>query len=273
MSNRRTGPISAQEAHLIRTNVGLKTYGEIALLINRTEAAVHKWVRNNLPREVAVSAAPAVNKDEIKSNLRRNLKWQYLREELTIEEVSYFEEQYACYVQQFKDDVLPSEEDQIFNLIKLDIAVHRNRRDVRLYREERVRLEDEYRSLPPRLEMADEDRARTAEIDLSLGNLQHAETARTSEYLKLSSELQSLQSDLKATRAQRVNKIDSFKESWTDVLKKLQEEEYQATAGTYAELSRLASDKEERRLTAWHKFADDKLDQPLLTAETALEEN
>ena len=270
----KSGPISPAEGAVIKAGLAAgETVDAVAARLNRSVGLVQKWADANLPRAGSgAGASPRKDKVEIKHTLKRSLKWQYLREELTEAEVDYFQEQYACYVQQFRDDILPSEEDQIFNMIKLDIATHRNRRDVRVLREELDRLEAEYRSLPAPADREQAEQMRARDIENAMGGIRAAETARDASWLKQHTELRSLQEELKATRSQRVNKDFSMKESFVDVLRRLQDDDYRGAIGTGAEYSRQATEREQNRLAKWHEFEDGKLDQPVLTAETALPE-
>lgn len=270
MTRRKTGPIGPAEAAVIRAKAATLTAGEIAAELGRTEAIVAKWISANMPRASLAGARP---KDEIKSELKRGLKWQYLREELTENEVVYFEERYSEYVQQFREDILPTEEDQIFSMIKLDIAIHRNRKDVARMRSVIEQLEADWKDLPRERERDDVQRARAREIEQLLGNYRNAERGLEDAWLKQSKEIRSLQEELKATRQQRVSRVESARESFVEVLKNLADPEFRRRTGIDAEFARAATDKEEKRLTGWHRFADGKLDQPILTAETALEES
>lgn len=266
MAKRKTGPITTAEGETIRANYPAQSAEAIGSMLDRTPAIVSRWIRDNLRTNTQAPAAKA----EIKSDLKRSLKWQHVREEMTSEEGSYFEEQYSSYVQQFKSDILPSEQDQIFNMLRIDIAIHRNRREARTMQDEINRLEDEYRSLPPPARREPDHVQRAREIETVMGGLRAASSARNTEFTKLSSELRSLQDELKATRSQRIDKATTMKESWIDVIKRLQDEDYRSHVGTAAELSKRSTEAEETRLAAWHTFEDGNLDQPILTSETAL---
>lgn len=270
MARRKTGPVTAAEGEFIKANTPRLAPEAIGAELNRTPGIIRQWIRDNLPSLAA--PAQAATKAEIKVDLERSLKWQYLREELTEEEVRYFLEQYSLYVQQFKNDVLPSEQDQLFNMLKLDIAIHRNRRDVRTIRLEIDRLEDEYRLLPPAGDRGQVEFQQARTLEASMGGLRAAETARESQWLKMSQELRNLQGELKATRHQRVDKATTMKETWLEVIQRLQDDDYKSIVGTAAEHSRLATNKEQDRLARYHEFEDGTLDQPLLTAETVPED-
>lgn len=76
--------------------------------------------------------------------------------------------------------------------------------------------------------------------------------------------------ELKATRDQRISRIDAAGGSLLDIFKALQHEDAQARTGRTMNLMSMAMDKEKNRLSELHKYADGGLDQPLLTPENVI---
>lgn len=209
---------------------------------------------------------------EIKHKLRKTKTWDNLRHELTGNEIEFFEEKYAQYISQFKDDVLVTEETQIFILIKLEIMMHRNSRAKKNSAEEITRLinmrdkfilkYDDYQS------MDQTARDYVLQLDTQIQAQKSAEAAKSGEFIKLEEKHQALLKDLKATRDQRVSRVESSRESFIGIIKKLQLNEEREATGRHMELMKKVSDRERQRLSRAHTFVDGNEDLPILNAET-----
>ena len=74
---------------------------------------------------------------------------------------------------------------------------------------------------------------------------------------------------MKATREQRVKRLEDSKQSFTSWLAFLVTNPDVARGyGTEMEKMRLAMDKQKERLSQYHKYQDDIVDQPFLTPDT-----
>jgi hypothetical protein len=91
-----------------------------------------------------------------------------------------------------------------------------------------------------------------------------SEQARSTEFIKLEEKHQGLLKDLKATRDQRITRIESSKETYLAIIKKLQNEEERDLVGGTMETMKLATKKEEKKLTSVHTFDDGSQDLPVL---------
>ena len=74
--------------------------------------------------------------------------------------------------------------------------------------------------------------------------------------------------DLKATRDQRIKRIEDSKSSWAGFLRALEDEEERERVGDDAELMKIAKDKSREKLGTFHTFIDGSIDRPLLNADT-----
>lgn len=90
----------------------------------------------------------------------------------------------------------------------------------------------------------------------------------TTEYTKLLGEQKAINQSLKATRDQRIKKIEDSKTTFAGLLRALDDEELRKRMGDDAELMKLAKDKSKKKLSEYHLFANGELDQPLLTPES-----
>ena len=209
--------------------------------------------------------------DDSRKNLRSSKAWQQLKDEFDTDELEYFEEQYTKYIDQFREDVLVTEETQIFLVIKFEIMMHRNAKGKRNASKEIARLSRLQTDFLARFsspdDMSDNDRTYLLNLETQIQACKAAEQARSVEYIKLEEKHQALLKDLKATRDQRVTRIESSKETYLAIIKKLADEEEREIAGRQMELMKMATDREFKRLTAPHTFEDGSQDSPVLTPE------
>lgn len=242
---------------------------------------IEKNYSNQTPTDIALFLNKPIELVEqhiltISNNIQKNLKntkaWQQLKDEFDSNELEYFEEQYTKYIEQFREDVLVTEETQIFLVIKFEIMMHRNAKAKRNASKEIGRLSRTQQDFLARFsspeEMSDADRTYLLNLETQIQACKSAEQARSTEYIKLEEKHQALLKDLKATRDQRVTRIESSKETYLAVIKKLQEEEEREIAGRQMELMKMATDREYKRLTTPHTFEDGSQDLPVLTPES-----
>ena len=82
-----------------------------------------------------------------------------------------------------------------------------------------------------------------------------------------------LRKDLKATREQRIKRIEDGKSSWIGLIRMLEDEEIREKEGREMEIMAMAVDKNRKLISEYHNYADDTVDSPLLTPETVLEKD
>jgi len=231
---------------------------DLSAQLNKPEDLIKQYIDSLLIKEKA-------------QGLRTSKAWKQLREEFDVDELEYFEEQYTKYIEQFREDVLVTEETQIFLVIKFEIMMHRNAKGKRNAGKEIAKLtrqQEEYlgRFSSPD-EMTDNDRTYLLNLETQIQAAKSAEQARSTEYIKLEEKHQALLKDLKATRDQRVTRIESSKETYLAIIKRLAEEEEREITGREMELMKMATGREFKRLTGPHTFEDGSQDSPVLVPE------
>lgn len=208
----------------------------------------------------------------IRHKLRRTKSWLHLKDEFSSDELEYFEEKYAQYIAQFKEDIFVTEETQIFMLIKLEIMLHRNAKSKNSSAKEIVRLTQQRDNFLAGFsdpdDMEDKDRDYVLQLDTQIQAQKTAEAARSSEFLKLEEKHQSLMKDLKGTRDQRVTRAESSKESFLAIVRKLQKEDEREATGRHMALMKKVTERESERLSSIHEFIDGVEDLPILNADT-----
>jgi hypothetical protein len=275
----RKGQMSTTEKTFIRSSSGKLTPDQIAESLNRSPKQVRAYLDEHNVAGVAIAPPEGEEAEllEVRHKLRRTMAWQHLREELANDELAYFEEKYSQYMTQFREDVLVTEETQIFLVIKLEIMMHRNstaKRSCAVDIERLSKLRDNFQgrfSNPS--DMSDSERDYLLQLETQITACKAAEAAKSNEFIKLEEKHQALLKDLKATRDQRVSRIESSKETFLGVIRRLQDEGQKEFAGRHMELLRVAANREGRRLGSAHKYDDGIEDLPVLNAETVGEED
>jgi hypothetical protein len=182
-----------------------------------------------------------------------------------------FEQDWVEVILQFNDDVKYTEEIQIKQWILLQILADRSmksRKDAMAEADDLKRQIDEEMAL-------DEDERNTTLINAlnqQVGFSKEAMIAFTREHGNILDKIKDIEKSLKATRDARVKRIEDSKTSWLGYLRILEEEQQRRDAGEDAEIKRIAKEAAKERLAQWHQYEDDKVDQPLLTPETVLDE-
>lgn len=206
------------------------------------------------------------------NELADTIAFKQLKEELSAEELAYFCEAYNKYVKQFKNEVYGTEQTQLFILIKLEIMMHRNSKGKKQasdtlseLAQKKERIQRKYK-LPE--DISDADAQTLIEYDNQIAQLRSAEAQKSTEFTKLSDDHQKILRDLKATRDQRMARVDSSKESFLAILRELQDEDEQLNTARQLELVKKATTNELNKLAKVHEYEDGKQDIPILNADT-----
>ncbi len=266
----KPGRLNKEEKKWILDNVGVLPVEEMAEKIGKTPELVHKFVRDNGGAKRPQNEDRAV----IRQDLKCSEEWERLKDEFTGKELKLFEEKYVILMAQFKGDgVLASEEMQIMQAIKYTILMSRNlmARSRALIDVQRLEdmMEDHLarHNHDPR-QMDDAARSLVLNLETQLQAARASEQSHTNEYVKLQERYDNIMKSLKATRDQRVKDIQSSKVDFLGLVKSLQQKEMQDREGRSAELMRLASAKEYKRLGRLHEYEDGQVDRPILSPDT-----
>jgi hypothetical protein len=179
-------------------------------------------------------------------------------------ELEYFENTWINLVKQFREDVLPAEELQIKQFITIDILINRSMKERKRHIGETSKLQEmvdaEYR-----LPEDQRDVARLTNLETQLSFARNSISSYTNEYTKLLNEQQKISKDLKATREQRIKRIEDGKSSWVGLIRMLEDEEIREKEGRQMEILNMATDKSREKLAEYHTYQDEAVDKPFLT--------
>lgn len=271
MSNKR-GPLTEKEKEYILANAGRLTPESIGKSLKRTVPLIRTFIEKHYV-PVGAEGSEQAQKINIRQELRHSYKFARLSQEFTPEEMKFFEEEYLKYMTQFKGDVLPTEETQLFQVIKFDLLMSRNMISRQQATREGERLAEMLGKFLDKFDndptgMRDEDRAFVTAQENIIHGIRTAGLNMTGEYQKLHAEQVKLMNSLKGTRDQRIKDIESDKVSFVGLLKMLARQEVADREGRQMELMKMAAEKEYRRLGRLHTYADGQADSPILSADT-----
>lgn len=273
---KKRGKLSLEDEQYILSHKDSSTVAEIAEILNRTEEPVKRFLADKALNKVAAGPANTHTPDfELRARLRGRPYWNEVVRQFTDDEetgeLEYFEAMWVEIMKQFREDVMMTEEIDIKQWITLEILMNRSMKERKAQTDEQTRLEkkieDEYKK--PKEER---NESLVQSYEMQLGVIRGSIAAFTSEHTKLLKEVQGIRKDLKATRQERIKKIEDGKITWAGLVRQVEEDDERERIGIEAEILSKASDKAHNKLYEYHTFADGVVDIPLLTPE-AMEYN
>lgn len=248
---------------------------EIAKHLRRNVETIKNYIGKT---KISIVRKDDTDEIEIIGRLTGRKDWVSLQKQFTPDELEIFKEHWVKQYKQFNYDVLPTEELQMINAIRLEILVNRNMEERNKAMQQIADIELEIVALEKKLKDEDDDEERSDLIakigdakDL-LGTCQMSMNSRTSEFEKFTTKLQASYKDLKSTRDQRYKELHDSSKNFIDWLKLLDSPEFLEKEGKDLALRQIAAHKEYDRLKGIHTYLDGKIDQPLLTPETVSDE-
>lgn len=268
---KKRGKLSIDEERYIRENISELSIEQIAEAINRTVKPVERYViENNLG---TTTLTEQQNNRTLITKLHSKTFWNEIVRQFDRDsgELEYFENTWIGLVKQFREDVLPAEELQIKQFITIDILINRSMKERKRHIQETERLqklvEQEYK-----LPEDQRDIQKLANLETQLSFARNSIANYTNEYTKLLNEQQKISKDLKATREQRIKRIEDGKSSWVGLIRMLEDEEIREKEGREMEIMNMATQKTKKELRELYQYADENVDHPLLNCDTMLEE-
>ena len=265
---RKKGQLSLEEQEYIRENFSKLTIEQIADHLNRTTVPIKKYISDN-----ALSEDNVVD-SMIRQKLYGKSFWSEIQKQFdqTSGELQYFEETWINLIKQFREDVLPAEELQIKQFITIDILINRSMKERKRHISETEKLQKQV-DFEYEIPESDRDTAKLTNLETQLSFARNSIANYTNEYTKLLSEQQKISKDLKATREQRIKRIEDGKSSWVGLIRMLEDETVREKQGREMEILNMATKKFKKDLQNLHEYADGNVDKPFLFPEQIEEEN
>ena len=211
--------------------------------------------------------ANSLDVQRIVGNLHKSHFWSEICKQFTTGELKYFEGEWVTLMLQLKEDVLAAELLSLKQLVTLNILINRCMKERKDHLEEIEKLQREL-ALEYKMPMQDPDRI--AGLEQQISYARSAATQYTTEYAKLLDQQKNINKDLKTTRDQRIKRIEDSRTNFAGLIRALEDEDYRRRLGGEAELMKIAKNKAKMELGEYHEFADDRVDRPLLNAETVM---
>jgi len=259
----KKGRFTKTEQEFIKNNHREMSNLEIATRLDRDPISIQSYVKEKIGNST-------LDDREIEAlhDLQSRPFWKDLQKQFSEEELQSLLYHWSRIITQFRDDVLPTEELQIIDAIKLEILMNRaligqqtNMSGIREY-EEQVTIEKS-----KDLEVQDKDHIYNLERQVAV--CRAAQDSLTREYKDLQTKKASMLKDLKATREQRIKRLEDSKQTFIGWVRNLMSNpEARRQMGNDMEKMRLAMEVEKERLSEYHQYEDGKIDQPFLTPDT-----
>ena len=259
----KKGRFSKTEQQFIKENYESLSVVQIATRLDRDPDSVESYIESKLGKTKIAAKELQASYDLKKRPFYKELEIPFSEEEL--ETILYH---WGRIIGQFRDDVLPTEELQVLDAIKLEVLMNRalisqqqNMKDIKFYEE----LVTDEKSKP--LEVQDKDAIYALERQIAV--CRAAQDTITRDYKDLQTKKASMLKDLKATREQRIKRLEDSKETFIGWVQNLMTNpEIRKEFGIEMEKMRLAMQEEQKRLSDYHTYEDKGVDQPFLTPDT-----
>jgi len=265
MSKKR-GQLSLVEQKFIKDHFNKLSKEEIAEQLNRHLPPIERYIEQN---NLLVPDDLEEDTTYLRHKLHKKTFWSEIERQFDEHtgELQYFEDTWIGLIKQFREDVLPAEELQIKQFITIDILINRSMKERKRHIADTERIQkmvdDEYLK-----QEEDRDVAYLSNLETQLSFARNSITSYTNEYTKLLSEQQKISKDLKATREQRIKRIEDGKSSWTGLIRMLEDEKIREAEGRQMEILSMSVEKHLNHLEETHIFQDKSADPPFLTPES-----
>ncbi len=257
----KKGRFSKEEERTIGRLINSMTPEDIAIQLDRDTESVVNFIK----RKFNVGTS---REEQAAYSLENRPYYKELRQQFTDEELELFKYHWSRMVSQFKNDVLPTEEVQIVDTIKLELLMNRclkgNKENIEqintydhMIQDERARDKDQ------------QDIDYIINLERQVASLRASQESLNKDYRELQAKKSTMLKEMKGTREQRIKRLEDSKLSFTAwVGTMMQDPDIMKKYGIEMEKMKLAMENEKARLSVYHKYEDGTIDQPFLTPDT-----
>ena len=260
----RKGRFTKKEIKFIKENMGSMSAEDLSVELDRDPSSIKDYIK----REFKVGLSL---EEEAAYELESRPYWSELKQQFSGQELELFKYHWTRVISPFKDDVIPTEEIQVVDLIKLELLMNRclkvNKSNMDQIDAFQVLVRDEMALDPDQ-----QDVDTIINLERQVASLRAAQESLNRDYTDLQTKKNSMLKEMKATREQRVKRYEDSKHSFTGwIIHLINNPELTTSYGLEMERMRLAMDKERDRLGQFHQYEDGQVDQPFLTPDTVKE--
>lgn len=266
----KKGRISNEETRYIKSNIE-KGYKAIANDIDRDPESLLEFIRKKVAEgKIKCPSWMGNQNDEEQAQYGLTVRpyWAELQKQFTEDELKLFKYHWARIISQFKDDVIPTEEMQVVDLIKLELLMNRSlestKQNVQQVSEAEVEIERQ-----KGISIEHQDIEKIMGLERLVATLRGSMESLNKDYRELQTKKNSMLKEMKATREQRVKRLEDSKHNFSSWLAHLATNpDITKEYGAMMEKMRMSMEKEKERLSEFHKYTDETVDQPFLTPDT-----
>ena len=270
MATMKKGRFSKEEIKFIEDKMNLG-YEQIATELNRDPESVFGFIKKKVAkgefqRPIWMEEPAGIEKAQYDLTFRPY--WPELQQQFSEDELKLFQYHWARIISQFKDDVIPTEELQVVDLIKLELLMNRclkhNKDNI-----EQIAALEALILAERQVDPDQQDRDVLFNMERQAASLKASQESLNKDYRELQTKKNSMLKEMKATREQRVKRLEDSKTSFSGWMAYLvANPEITKSYGLELEKMRMAMEKEKERLSHFHKYQDEQVDQPFLTPDT-----
>lgn len=261
----KTGRLTIEERDYIKMNFRRLSYTEMATKLDRRMEPIKKYVERTLGQNL-VGVDEKASKAEF--DIKRRPYWKDLEKQFSKDELEMLVFHWKRAMSQFKDDIFSTEEIQILDAIKLEILQNR----LLIQQQESMIAIEGFQAvlkLEKEKPTIDQDPVMLVTLQEQVASLLAAQESIGRNYQSLQQEKNKLFRESKATREQRIKRLEESSTSFVGWLTEvLNNPMLRRELGLRMEKMRLATLKERDRLSDFHQYGDGSLDRPLLSCDT-----
>ncbi len=272
----KSGPLTkAERAEITKLVQQGRSLAEISELANRSKVTIQRHIAS-LGLTVRKAPASTVSKQPqsatdpiaiLRAQLQGRPYWKSIVNQFADEELTQFILHWCNMMKQLGSDVTYTEEVEIKRYVTFTLLSDRamvSRRSIN----ERIldmtgQLDNEY-LFPSEERDSDKVEHLTKQLKFERSYLKEV----VEQYSLMNKQLNDIIKSLKATRDQRIAKVEKSGESWGNMIAAYEEEAIRERDGREAELMRMAKDKQLEKFGEPHVYVDGKTDVPILSAKT-----
>lgn len=261
----------SDEAYMLK-NYKTISPEEIAGQLQRNPATVKKYIEEKLWKGEGPVRELSGN---FELDITRSPVWAEIQQQFDETELKSFLYHFANMIAQFKYDVLATERMQIIDAVRIEILMHRSLTRLSKAREEIASIDRDIKIAKDTMDDDDPMKKLTlANLKVDKGAAEAGIGGFNKEYKELLDKKTSILKDLKATRSERIKRIEDSKETIGSYIAKIMAEpQLRKELGIEIEKMRLAKQVEYNRLSEYHTYVDGSIEQPILNSDNVKEDN
>lgn len=265
----KTGRLSNEEKYFIEKNADHMTAEQIADQLDRQVEPIIKQLKR-LGKTSNKKQTYAIQSEE---DIKKSPEWKQIKAQFTESEQELFLYHWKETMAQFRKDVLHTERQQIIRTITLmllcDQALTKQKET-----DDRVSLLKELVEEERRKEKEDRDMDLILNLERQIASYNAAKESLSRDFKDLHTKQERAFEKLKATREQRIQKLENNKTTLAALVNTLlKDPQFYQKEGKELEKMRMAMEEQKWKHADLHKYDDGQLDRPLLNSSTVFYED